>query len=135
MNHTFAILPDRIKAAIIDSIVLIGAMYLISELFTIFDHVPSIVRGIVAAVLFLGYEPFFTSRYGATIGHSFSNIKVIKDQEDSTHITFITALGRFVVKVLLGWLSLLTVTSNEKKKAIHDFIANSIVIEDTPDVS
>jgi len=37
-------------------------------------------------------------------------------------------LVRFLAKVGLGWLSLLTVTGNEKKMAIHDYLAQSVVL-------
>ena len=40
MEKTYAILPYRIKAAVIDGVVMIAFMYGISELFGLFDQVP-----------------------------------------------------------------------------------------------
>ena len=45
------------------------------------------------------------------------------------NISFPFALVRYLLKMFLGWISLLTITANDKKKAIHDFVAKSVVIE------
>lgn len=130
MNNEYAILPDRIKAAIIDSIMLIAAMYVISEILSLFDHVPNFIRIGLALIIFVLYDPFFTSQYGATVGHSFSNIMVKKEIDRSKNISFPAALLRFLLKIGLGWISLLTVTANKKRQAIHDVAANSVVIKE-----
>tara|TARA_R110002073_G_scaffold139232_2_gene289236 strand:+ start:13510 stop:13911 length:402 start_codon:yes stop_codon:yes gene_type:complete len=129
MKEEYAILPERIKAAFIDAIILIAAMYAISEIFNLFTHVPNAVRMVAFVLVFIVYDPFFTSRFGGTIGHSYSNITVKKDTDSTQNISFPMALIRFILKACLGWLSLLTVTGNEKKKALHDFAANSVVLE------
>ena len=128
MKNEYAILPDRIKAAVIDGILLIAAMYAASEILNLFENVPNYIRISIAAILFLLYDPFFTSQYGGTIGHSFSNITVRKDIDRENHIGFPAALLRFLLKISLGWISLLTVTGNIKKKAIHDFAVNSVIV-------
>lgn len=130
MEKNYAILPDRIKAAVIDGIVLIAAMYAVSEILALFDGVPNFVRIMVAIVLFVLYDPIFTSKYGGTIGHSYSKITVKSDSDSKANISFPIAVIRFVLKATLGWLSLITVTGNEKKKALHDLVANSVVLEE-----
>ncbi len=130
MEENYAILPDRIKAAIIDGIVLIAAIYAISEILNIFENVPGFIRIFAAIIVFLLYDPFFTSKYGGTIGHSYSKISVKKDSDTKKNISFSNALLRFILKASLGWLSLLTVTGNDRKKAIHDMAARSVVLED-----
>lgn len=127
-NNQYAMLPDRVKAAVIDSILLIAAMYGVSEILGLFENVPDYVKMVLAAMLFLLYDPFFTSRFGGTIGHSYSKIMVKKESDTSQNIVFFPAVLRFVLKFFLGWISLLTVTGTEKKKAIHDFAANSVVL-------
>jgi uncharacterized RDD family membrane protein YckC len=54
---------------------------------------------------------------------------VRREEDHHKNITFYKALIRFLIKFSLGWISLVTVTVNEKRKAIHDFAADSIVIE------
>tara|TARA_R110000796_G_scaffold250788_3_gene380615 strand:- start:18342 stop:18734 length:393 start_codon:yes stop_codon:yes gene_type:complete len=130
MSIPYALLPDRVKAAVIDSIILIAMMYGFSELFALFENVPQSFRITAFILVFLLYDPLLTSIYGGTIGHSYSNILVKNEDEPSKNISFPLAVLRFAVKLLLGWISLLTVTSNEKRKAIHDFVAKSIVIKE-----
>ena len=130
MKNEYAILPDRIKAAVIDGILLIAAMYAASEILNIFENVPNNIRISIAISLFILYDPFFTSQYGGTIGHSFSKITVRKDIDRENYIGFPSALLRFILKISLGWISLLTVTGNQKKKAIHDFVVNSVVVNE-----
>ena len=129
MEYTYAMLPDRVKAPVVDSVILIAGMYATSEVLALFDEVPNGVRVIAFVLLFVVYDPLFTSAFGATIGHSFSNIMVRKESNPHQNINFFSALLRFILKLLLGWLSLLTVTSHTKKRALHDFVGGSIVLK------
>ena len=129
MENQYAILPQRVKAAVIDSIVLIAAMYVISEIFVLFEEVPQYIRIGAFVLVFVVYDPFFTSAYGGTIGHSYSGISVKRANDLDKSISFSAALIRFILKAALGWISLLTISTNEKKQAIHDFAASSVVLE------
>ena len=129
MSVNYAILPSRIKAVFIDTLVLIAAMYAISELFNLLGDISNVIRVIAFMVVFLFYDPFFTSQYGGTIGHSFCKISVRREDDIKKTISFPMALVRYLLKTILGWYSLLTVTGNEKKKAVHDIIVKSVVIE------
>lgn len=128
-NVVYASMFDRIKAIFIDSIILIILMYILSRLFTGFDSIPNFVKIITYVIIFWLYDPLFTSIKGGTIGHSLMKIGVRKDEEFNKHISFPAAIIRFLLKYLLGWISLLTITGNEKKKAIHDNVAKSVVIK------
>ena len=125
----YAILPSRVKAVIIDSLLLIAAMYGISELFSLLDNVSNTIKIVSFIFIFLVYDPFFTSSFGGTIGHSYSKITVRREDDPTRNISFPAAIIRYLLKVFLGWFSLLTVTGNEKKKAMHDFVAKSVVLE------
>ncbi|MET2984992.1 RDD family protein [Aureibaculum conchae] len=130
MKIEYALLPNRVKAAVIDSIILIGMIFLASETLALFDNVPNYVRIIVFVLFFILYDPIFTTIYGGTIGHSKMNLSVRNAQNPENKINFIRALFRFIFKATLGWFSFLTISGNEKRQAIHDFVGNSIVIED-----
>ncbi len=119
---------DRVKAALIDSMFLIGEIILVSYIFSLFENVPDYARIIVFVFIFLLYDPLFTSLFGGTIGHMIMNIRVKRSRNEERNILFPLAIIRFIVKVFLGWLSLLTVTGNNKKKAIHDMVVGSVVI-------
>ena len=124
----YANLPDRVKAAFIDSIILVVLMYTSSEIFGLFESVPNALRIGVSIFIFILYAPIFTSVFGGTLGHSYIDITVKKQENPAQNISFLAALFRFIFKASLGWISLLTTTGNSEKKAIHDFVAKSIVI-------
>jgi len=128
MNIQYANLPERVKAAFIDSIILILLMYMCSEIFALFESVSNAWRISASIFIFILYDPIFTSTFGGTIGHSFINIAIKKEDSPEQNISFFTALLRFIFKAVLGWVSLLTTTGNDKRKAIHDYVAKSIVI-------
>ncbi len=121
----------RVKAAVIDSILLIVTMYVISGVLATFENVPDSIRIVLFVCIFLLYDPLLTSMFGATIGHSFSKIVVKREADPSKNIPFFKAVPRFVVKVLLGWISLLTVTGHERKQALHDLVAGSVVLQES----
>jgi uncharacterized RDD family membrane protein YckC len=125
----YAILPSRIKAVVIDSLLIIAAMYATSEILALFEEVPNGIRIACFIVIFLLYDPLFTSVYGGTIGHFYSKITVKSEKNKEKNISFPLALIRYLIKTSLGWISLLTVTSNEKKQALHDYVVRSVVLE------
>lgn len=123
----YAILPTRVKAVIIDSLIIVAAMYFISEVLDLFENVAVLIKMLCFALILL-YDPIFTSLYGGTIGHSFCNISVKKESDLSENISFPLAVLRYLIKTSLGWISLISVTANDKRKAVHDFLAKSVVI-------
>ena len=131
MKPIYANLLDRVKAAVVDSIVIIAMMFAASEVLAIFDTVPDFVRIVLFVFIFILYEPLLVSIYGATIGHSKIGISVRKDSDITKNISFFSAIIRFLAKAFLGMFSLFSVTANDKRKAIHDFIANSVVIKES----
>jgi uncharacterized RDD family membrane protein YckC len=74
------------------------------------------------------YDPLFTSIFGGTVGHMFQGIRVKKESDEARNIPFFSAMLRYAAKVLLGIISLLTVSGHPKKKAIHDMMAGSVVV-------
>jgi len=119
---------DRVKAIMTDSIVIIVFMFLVSFIFSFFGSVPDNVRIIAFVFIFILYDPLFTSIFGGTIGHMMLGIRVKKGSDESKNIILPLAILRFVVKASLGWISLLTVSGNAKRKAIHDYLVGSVVV-------
>lgn len=130
MDSIYATLQSRIKAAVIDGIILIVLMYSTTEILKYVDDVPSALRMYLFILFFVLYEPLMVSIFGFTAGHYYSDIKVKRANNLRKNIIFPLALLRFILKFFLGWISLLTVTGTEKKQAIHDKVANSVVIVD-----
>ena len=128
-NVIYPGVSDRVKAAIIDySLVLPGFMFLITYVFSTFENVPESARMIAILFVIVLYDPIFTSAFGATIGHMIIGIKVTRADNQDKKIIFPLALLRFVLKFLLGWISLLTVGSHKQNMAIHDIVGRSLVV-------
>jgi len=130
MDIVYASLQSRIKAVVIDSVILMVLMYGTTEVLGYFNNVPSSLRMCLFILFFVLYEPILVSVFGTTAGHYYSDIKVKRANNTGKNLFFPLALLRFIIKFLLGWVSLLTVTGSEKRQAIHDGVVNSVVIED-----
>lgn len=119
---------ERVKAIVTDSIVMILFIILITYFFSLFNSVPDKARMIAFVFVFVLYDPLFTSIFGGTIGHMLLGLRVKRESDEMKNILFPLAILRFIVKALLGIISLITVSGNKKGKAIHDYLVGSIVI-------
>jgi uncharacterized RDD family membrane protein YckC len=126
-DYEYPSLQTRVMALFIDSLILVLVFVLASYIFSFFDNVPNWLRGFVLIFMIYIYDPLFTSFAGFTIGHYIMNLRVKNTNDPSKNIMFISAIFRFLIKPLLGWLSFLTVTSNKRKRAIHDILCGSVV--------
>jgi hypothetical protein len=117
----------RLKGMLIDwvvSLVLIfGTMFLV---ISIGDQTSSRVFGILAVAIVLLYEPVLVSLTGSTLGHYMTNLRVV-DQVTSGNISFVKAVGRFVLKSLLGWYSFIAMMATRRNQAVHDWLTKSTV--------
>jgi uncharacterized RDD family membrane protein YckC len=119
---------DRVKAVLADSAVIITFMFIVSYAFSLFEYVPVNARIIAFVFIYLLYDPLFTSIFGGTIGHFIIGIRVKREKDQMKNILFPLAIIRFLAKVSLGWISLLTVMGSKKRKAIHDKLVGSVVL-------
>ncbi|MEQ9378498.1 MAG: RDD family protein [Imperialibacter sp.] len=118
----------RVKAVIVDGAILLLMMVGASMAFSAFSDVPESVKIAVVIFVFILYDPLLTSLFGGTLGHMTTGIRVKRESDERKNILFTSAIVRFLLKGLLGWISLLTVMGNERRKAIHDYVAGSVVV-------
>jgi uncharacterized RDD family membrane protein YckC len=72
----------------------------------------------------------FSGTIGQLImGSKVVNAKQFKEEESEQSINFFKALLRFLSKIILGFITLLTIYSDFYSQAIHDKIAGTIVIK------
>ncbi|MTB51170.1 RDD family protein [Lewinella sp. W8] len=119
---------DRVKAALVDGFLLILLMYLVTSVFSSLGNVPTAPRVIAFVVILFLYDPLLTSFSAGTLGHKAVGIRVKRLADEQRNISFPAALLRFLLKVLLGWISLITVSTSEQRLAIHDRAVKSIVV-------
>lgn len=124
---------DRVKAVLADSLVIIIFMLIVTYVFSLFENVHENLRILAFVFIFLLYDPLFTSIFGGTIGHMMFGLRVKREKDNTKNILFPLAIARFLFKGSLGWISLLTVSSNKKRKAIHDYLVRSVVIYNSRD--
>lgn len=89
------------------------------------DDFSRIVGFLIVAALLL-YEPIMVSQTGGTIGHHFTNLRVVDDISHS-NISFLKAVVRSLIKGVLGWFSFLTMLVGKRNQAVHDLLTGSTV--------
>lgn len=123
---------DRMKAVMLDTFLLIVFMFAFSALFESIGHVPDSARIGAFLFVFVLYDPIFTSAFGGTLGHMANGLRVKRESDPQKNIIFPLALLRYIAKAFLGWISLLTVSTHPKAKALHDMLVGSVVLFKTP---
>jgi len=121
----FPPLWKRMGAYLIDIYFIFMASYAIIAILP--DAITEIGTPLVI-ILFLFYDPICNSTLGFTFGAWLFKFRVRSEIDLTRKIGFIKALIRFVVKLLLGWVSFLSIHSDPYRRAIHDHAAGSVVI-------
>lgn len=85
------------------------------------------------AVFAATYDPLLTV-FGATLGQFLMRFRV-RNRSDGRRISILRAYVRFVIKALLGALSLVTVATRKDRRALHDMAAKTIVINSSDVIS
>ena len=121
-------IAKRVQSIFVDLLFIVILMFAAAKIIDLFGDAPDWVR----IVLFLGlwgvYEPFCTA-YACTIGNYLLKIRVRKINHPAERINLFQAYMRYIFKSSLGWLSFLSVHTNEERRAIHDLVAGSVMIE------
>jgi len=128
MEQQYPQLIDRIQSTFIDLILVVILAFVCSSILENYDNVPGWLRITLFVILFIAYEPLCTT-FGFTLGNYMKDIRVRQSDDEARRINFVQAFIRYVVKLSLGWISFLTIHSNAKRRAIHDFISGSVMIK------
>ncbi len=119
-------LTRRYIATAIDVAFVLAAMILISYLFENAGETGVKVRVGLILLLFFVYEPLCTSRF-CTLGQKIMRVRV-RRYPSLERISLLMAYTRIIVKAVLGILSFFTLPFSQKRRAIHDMAARSIVV-------
>ena len=120
----------RVKSTLIDSVVIIILMYLASIVLNSLGVQSGGIRGMVLIFIFL-YEPILVT-LSRTIGQKIMGLRVRKFGEyvnanSNVNINIVESLLRYIGKIMLGWISLLTIHSDKYGRAIHDKLGRSLM--------
>lgn len=123
----YARFSRRLRGMLLDwivaSIVIFGAVLVASAVSS--DNF-SRALGILALLALLLYEPVLVSLTGGTLGHYFTNLRVV-DERSGGNVSFAKACARVVIKGLLGWYSFVILAATRRNQAVHDLLTRSTV--------
>ena len=125
-NPKFPSLTKRYFATTLDVVLLIITVICMVKLLGAFDVSTDAWLWYLIFLPVLLYEPVMTSR-AATLGQVVFGFR-IKDVITGQKITLKQAYGRWVIKFVLGGISLLTVPNDSQKRAIHDKLLASVAV-------
>lgn len=128
MEEKYPQLTDRIQSTLIDTLLIIALMFLFANILDRMQDPPDWIRITMFAGVWLVYEPLCTT-LGCTLGNYLKGIRVRRVNDISKRINIFQALFRYITKVLLGWISFLTISTTPKRRAIHDIVAGSVMIK------
>jgi len=127
-NTQFASLSDRVKSIFIDVIFLVVLMFIFSALLDTFKDPPTWLSMLMFVAIWILYEPVCVA-YGCTLGQYMVGIRVRSAKDTSKHIHIVLSYIRYIVKIILGWLSFLSIAFNDQRQAIHDLAVESVMIK------
>ncbi|HTL07163.1 MAG TPA: RDD family protein [Chitinophagaceae bacterium] len=128
MQQQYPYLGDRVQSTFIDSIVIVVLMFIFSAILDRYENAPDWIRIAMFGSIFLVYEPVCMI-FGCTIGNYIKKIRVRKITDPTKRINILQAYARYPIKLLLGWISFLTINSNPQRRAIHDLVSGSVMIK------
>jgi len=131
MDIVYPSLSKRVQSLFIDALLMIVMMFFAGWILDKMNPEQEEGDEWIRAALFIGiwgvYEPLAMT-IGCTLGNYLMKIRVRKHSNTNKKINLIQAYVRFIVKFFLGWVSFITVSFTEEKRAIHDFASGTIVL-------
>ena len=121
-------LLDRVQSTIFDTLFLVLLTFIFGALLDQYSDAPDWIRVVLFFGLWAVYEPVATS-LGGTIGNYVKGIRVRKYKNPDKKVNVFQALLRYIFKISLGWLSFVSIHSNRERRAIHDFVAGSVMVK------
>ena len=125
----FPSLLRRVQSIFIDTLLIIVAMLIIAAILSQFQNTPDWVRMVLFISLFFAYEPVLMAFTPGTVGNRLMGIQVKQVADETRRPTLWQAYIRFVFKFFLGWLSFVTMHFNVKRRAIHDLVGQTVMIQ------
>jgi uncharacterized RDD family membrane protein YckC len=123
----FPTLRERFIGVILDNVTILLCFLIVSYISNEIIEISTNVKPFIFFGLLFLYEPIMTTFF-CTVGQIFMGFRVRKINDEDSKISLVQGFARLLLKYSLGWLSFLTVTFNEKNRAIHDLVSGTIAI-------
>jgi len=124
----YPLLGERVQSTFIDLLFIVLLMFVFSAILEKYEHVPNWIRVVLFISIWILYDPVCTVA-GFTIGNYVKGLRVRQFKDPSKRINIIQAIVRYMLKLFLGWISFMTINTNKERRAIHDFVAGTVVIK------
>jgi len=132
MEQEYPELKTRVQSTFIDIVLMAILMFVAAWILDKAGVGDEEESATMKAIVFIGiwgiYEPLSTT-LGATLGNYLMKIRVRKVSDSGKKLNLLQAFVRFAFKFSLGWLSFLTIHFNNQRRAIHDIVAGSVMLE------
>lgn len=123
----YARFSRRFRGILVDWMIVMAIMFgAIFIAVTVANDSFSRALGCVVIFGLLLYEPVLVSVTGGTLGHYFTNLRVV-DEHSGGNVSFLKACARVLIKGLLGWYSFVILAATRRNQAIHDLLTRSTV--------
>lgn len=86
------------------------------------------MNGVIFTALAFVYEPVCMA-FGCTLGNYVMKIRVRDAYNYTLKINLLRSYLRFITKIMLGWLSFITISFTPEKRAVHDLISGTVMVE------
>ena len=90
------------------------------------SEVVSRVLAFVVVLILILYEPVLVSRTGGTLGHWYTNLRVVDDRTGG-NLSLRTAFIRAGIKAVLGAYSFVIMLATRRNQTLHDLLTHSTV--------
>jgi|SRR5882724_7522199 len=131
MEVQYPDLKTRIQSIFIDTLLMVILMFLagwvLDKINPGQDEEDGWVRAVIFILIWGIYEPVAMT-IGCTLGNYLMKIRTRKYNNVAKKINLLQAYVRFIIKMLLGWLSFLTINMNKERRAIHDFAGGTVMV-------
>jgi uncharacterized RDD family membrane protein YckC len=123
----YARFSRRLRATFVDwvlALVVIFGAILIAV--SVGNAMVSRVLAFAVALFFVLYEPLLVSRAGGTVGHWFTNLRVVDDRTGG-NLGLRSAFIRAAIKAVLGVYPFVVMLATRRNQAVHDLLTHSTV--------
>ena len=129
----------RVAAAVLDGVFLIlfrACLMFVEATFALLPLPPTYTAELggfmffVMVLVAIGYQTYWVGKWGATLGKMICGLKVVTAQGEP--VSYLLAFARDLAKVLDVWtlgIGYLMAGWNPQKKALHDFLCGTRVID------
>lgn len=119
---------QRVQALLLDVWAVLGVqLYLSATVFPEYEDRYVLLKILVFFTFFMLYEPLMNMS-GGTIGYRTLGIMIRQSANPGERITAKAAFKRTCIKILLGWVSFLSISLDPFRRALHDKLSGTLVL-------